>query len=190
MSGPIPGTLRSVRLNNRTRNIFACKPRQTVITQPFDTNGDGYAEDQNHDGYVDYLLADTNGDSYGETEVTDYNLDGQADQITVDTNGDGHVDVASVDTNSDGIIDGFSSNLVASAGGIVYDDWMIQRPRPTTFDHDAALARVDAIYERTREVLERATVDSIPYRSRPNTSRKPPFATVHTVQPCSPATDH
>ncbi|KAA0078837.1 Glu/Leu/Phe/Val dehydrogenase [Mycolicibacterium sp. P9-64] len=58
----------------------------------------------------------------------------------------------------------YAVDYVANAGGIVYDDWMIQRPRPATFDHDAALARVDAIYDRTREVLQRATADELPYR--------------------------
>lgn len=58
----------------------------------------------------------------------------------------------------------YAVDFIANAGGIVYDDWMIQRPRPATFDHDAALVRVDAIYDRTREVLRRATEDDAPFR--------------------------
>ena len=58
----------------------------------------------------------------------------------------------------------YAVDYIANAGGIVYDDWMIQRPRPTTFDHDAALTRVDAIYDRTRDVLRHATADNIPFR--------------------------
>jgi leucine dehydrogenase len=58
----------------------------------------------------------------------------------------------------------YAVDYIANAGGIVYDDWMIQRPRPATFDHATALARVDAIYDRTREVLDRAQADDLPYR--------------------------
>jgi leucine dehydrogenase len=58
----------------------------------------------------------------------------------------------------------YAVDYIANAGGIVYDDWMIQRPRPTTFDHRTALARVDAIYDRTREVLFRAQAEGLAYR--------------------------
>jgi hypothetical protein len=69
-----------------------------VMTQPMDTNYDGYAEtlvnDGDGDGYAESLLVDTNNDGYAETQEVDTNLDGQADVIVADTNLDGYVDTA------------------------------------------------------------------------------------------------
>ena len=56
----------------------------------------------------------------------------------------------------------YAVDYIANAGGIVYDDVMRARPRTEAFDHEAALERVDAIYDRTLLTLERAAGDGVP----------------------------
>jgi leucine dehydrogenase len=56
----------------------------------------------------------------------------------------------------------YAVDFVANAGGIVYDDQLRTRPKPTDLDREAARAYVDGIYDRTLRVFEIAAEEQVP----------------------------
>jgi glutamate dehydrogenase/leucine dehydrogenase len=57
----------------------------------------------------------------------------------------------------------YAVDFVANAGGIVYDDQMVQRPRAERFDETRAKHYVDGIFDRTLTVFEIADAEHVPY---------------------------
>jgi leucine dehydrogenase len=56
----------------------------------------------------------------------------------------------------------YAVDFIANAGGIIYDDQMLQRPRPDHFDEARARAYVDGIFDRTLQVFDIAEREQVP----------------------------
>jgi glutamate dehydrogenase/leucine dehydrogenase len=56
----------------------------------------------------------------------------------------------------------YAVDFIANAGGIVYDDQMVERPRPSEFDHARAEAYVTGVFDRTLRVFDIADERGIP----------------------------
>lgn len=57
----------------------------------------------------------------------------------------------------------YAVDFVANAGGIVYDDQMVQRPRADHFDEERAKHYVDGIFDRTLMVFEIADAEGVSF---------------------------
>ena len=57
----------------------------------------------------------------------------------------------------------YAVDFIANAGGLIYDDQMVQRPRPRQFDTQRASAYLDGVFDRTLEVFELAAARDIPF---------------------------
>ena len=55
----------------------------------------------------------------------------------------------------------YAVDFIANAGGTIYDDQMVQRPRPPQLDRQQANAYLDGIFSRTLEVFDIAAAEDV-----------------------------